>query len=305
MLRQLIPVLGLTLVVDFAKSAFPRTSMLSSRFKNRLLAAFAIFFALNPFSANADLFTTCGVDLGAAGRTKSWAIFSLGGGITTAADATGSSYIGGDVGAAGNGNVNLGGNAILDGDLYYHTPGVLRVKGNSRITGTTHQNAATDALLNQGVIDAMNASTAAWNHAISPQYAGFALKKNKNNFLTAAPGECVVLRLTDFVLTSGTLTLTGSANSAFIINVTGQFSLSNHSNIILAGGITWDSVLFNVRGSGSTVSLSGQSTLNGILMANNRTVNLSGGSTVNGEVIANSVSMSGGSRVVRPPVASP
>lgn len=279
--------------------------MHSPRFRSRLLAGCAVLFALNTFSAKADLFTTCGIDLGAAGRTKSWAIFSLGGGVTTVADASGSSYILGDVGAAGNGNVVLDGNATLDGDLYYHTPGSLQVKGNSRITGNRYQNAAADALLNQGVIDATNASNMAWGKPISPQYSGFSLKKNKDNFLTGAPGECVVLRLTDFVLTSGTLTLTGSASTAFIINVTGQFSLSNHADIILAGGITWDNILFNVRGSGSTVTLSGQSTLNGILMANNRAVNLTGGSTVYGEVIANSVSMSGGSRVIRPPVASP
>lgn len=279
--------------------------MLSSRLRTRILPVFAIVFALSSFSAKADIFTTCGIDLGAAGRTKSWAIFALGGNITTVADASGSSYIYGDVGAAGSGNVTLDGNATLDGDLYYHTPGHVTIKGNSRITGVTHQDAATDALLNQGVIDAMNASNDAWTHPISPQYAGFTLRKNKDNFLTGAPGECVVLRLNDFVLTSGTLTLTGSANTAFIINVTGQFSLSNHAVITLSGGVTWDNVLFNVRGSGSTVTLSGQSYLQGYLLATNRAVNLSGGSLVRGEVIANSVSLSGGSAVVRPPVASP
>jgi hypothetical protein len=279
--------------------------MRCSRFRSRFLPAFFIVFALSAFSAKADLFTTCGIDLGAAGRTKSWAVFALGGGVTTVADASGTSYIEGDVGAAGNGNVTLDGGAVLNGNLYYHTPGTLKVKGRSLITGTTHHDAASDALLNQGVIDANNASTAAWNHAISPQYANFTLRKNKDNNLFGAAGECVVLKLTDFILTSGTLTLTGSTNTAFIINVTGQFSLSSQSSIILAGGVRWDSVLFNVRGSGSTVTLSGQSTLNGILMANNRAVNMSGGSTVRGEVIANSVSMSGGSQVIRPPVASP
>lgn len=279
--------------------------MFCSRLRGRSLPVFAFVFAISSLTAKADLFTTCGVDLGMAGRTKAWAIFSLGGGVTTAADASGTSYIRGDVGAAGNGNVTLDGNAVLDGDLYFHTPGTVRIKGNSRITGNQYQNAATDALLNQGVLDAIAASNDAWNHAISPQYAGFTLKKTKDNFLFANANECVVLRLTDFILSSGTLTLTGSANSAFIINVTGQFSLSNHAQINLAGGLTWDSVLFNVRGSGSTVTLSGQSLLQGYLMANNRTVNLSGGAGVYGEVIANAVSMSGGSWVVRPPVASP
>jgi hypothetical protein len=278
-----------------------------SSLKNRLLIGTLLLSSLGVFEAKADLFSTCGVNLGAAGRTKQWAIFTLGAGVTDTDELSGNDDITGDVGVAGSGDINLSGNVIIHGSLYYKTGGKLKMTGNSKITGGTYQNAGSDALLNQGVIDATNASNAAWAHAVSPQYmskTSIRLSSNQSLTLTGAPNECVVLRLTDFVLTGGTLTLSGSASTAFIINVTNQFSLTAASKIVLSGGVTWDSVLFNVRGSGSDVKLDGQSTLNGILMANNRTVQMAGGSKVIGEIIANKVKLTGGSSVVNPPVTS-
>jgi hypothetical protein len=68
--------------------------------------------------------------------------------------------------------------------------------------------------------------------------------------------------------------------------------------------LTWDDVLFNVVGNGSEVKVSGQSILNGVLMANNRTVDLSVGAIVNGEVVANKIKLSGSSVINHPPVIS-
>jgi hypothetical protein len=114
-----------------------------------------------------------------------------------------------------------------------------------------------------------------------------------------------VLKLQNFTISSGTLTLQGSSSTNFVLNVTNQFSLTNHAQIILAGGVTWDNVLFNVVGTaGGNVTLAGGSTLNGVLMANNRTVDLSGASVVNGEVIANKIKLSGSARIIHPPVTS-
>jgi hypothetical protein len=52
------------------------------------------------------------------------------------------------------------------------------------------------------------------------------------------------------------------------------------------------------------VTLSGASTVNGIILATNRNVKLTGDSTVIGEVIAKGVSLSGSSQVINP-LASP
>src|ERR1051325_4947760 len=137
-------------------------------FRSRVLPIFAALLAASAVPVHADLFS-CGIDLGAAGRTKNWALFSLGGGMKDD-DLTGQANVYGDMGAAGNGDIDLTGNAILHGDLYYHTPGQLKLKNSGQITGATYQNAASDALLNQGVIDAMNASNAAAAMASTPSY---------------------------------------------------------------------------------------------------------------------------------------
>jgi hypothetical protein len=68
--------------------------------------------------------------------------------------------------------------------------------------------------------------------------------------------------------------------------------------------LTWDDVLFNVVGNGSEVKVSGQSILNGVLMANNRTLDLSAGAIINGEVVANKIKLSGSSVINHPPVIS-
>jgi hypothetical protein len=101
------------------------------------------------------------------------------------------------------------------------------------------------------------------------------------------------------------LTLQGSATTNFVLNVSNQFSLTGGSKIVLSGGVAWDCVLFNVVNTGSDVKVSGQSILNGVLMANKRTVELSAGALVNGEVVANQIKMSGSSEIIHPALSSP
>ena len=130
---------------------------------------------------------------------------------------------------------------------------------------------------------------------------------NSQNYMTVigAPGETVVLSLKNFCLRGGSsLTLEGTATTTFVINVNKKFSLSGNSHIDLAG-LQWNQVLFNVVGKGQRVSLSGNSILQGILMANERRVELNGHSTVSGEIIANRLKLRGSSRVLHPAVVSP
>src|SRR6202012_1077875 len=97
----------------------------------------------------------------------------------------------------------------------------------------------------------------------------------------------VVLNLQDFVLTGGTFTLQGTATTTFIINVSRNFSIDNAS-VVLSGGLLASHVLFNVKGSGSQVSIDQNTKLSGVLLAYNRKVDVAGGK-VYGRVIANQV----------------
>lgn len=240
-----------------------------------------------------------------------WGAFSLGGGITetdTIDQFTGTTDIFGDVGVAGDGNITMNGSATIHGDLYYRTPGTLTLKGNAMITGVKHHDASSDAQLDNGVTEATLTSDDAFSRPVTPTYAtttNIQLSGNQNFTISGAPFQTVVLKLQNLTITSGTLTLAGTITTNFVINVTNQFSLTNHAQIILSGGVTWDNVLFNVRGTGSPVTLDGQSILRGVLMANNRTVSNGGGSLVYGEVIANKVTLSGSAQIQHPAITSP
>jgi hypothetical protein len=196
------------------------------------------------------------------------------------------------------------GNATIHGDLYWRTNGTLTMSGNSNVTGTKRHNASSDSILDNGVNEANNTSFHAGNLASTFPYAG--LTSIKSSMTINSSGGLTVLNLTDIILTSkSVLTLNGSASDNFVINVSKSFSLTAQSKIVLTGGLGWDDVLFNIKGTGSDVTLDGQSSVTGIIMANKRTVSNTGGSTVFGEVIANKIKLSGSSQIIHPPITSP
>jgi hypothetical protein len=275
-----------------------------------LLIALALPFFLGSFSVQANLSSVFGP---AATDLMKWGVFSLGSG-NDADDFSGQTHICGDVGVAGNGNIKMSGTSTIDGDLYYRSNGTLTRTGSATITGATIHNMAGDNALdftagNATTIDnqafALNDSG---NYTVNGQPGPLTnVNGNQNTILMAnAPGTNVVLKLTNFIRNGGTFTLSGSSTNNFIINVSKQFSLSGSSKIVLSGGVTWDNVLFNVHGTGSDVTLNGQSTMAGILMATKRTVNISGTVIIGqnqtggpfGEVVGNKVVLSSGARII-------
>ncbi len=86
------------------------------------------------------------------------------------------------------------------------------------------------------------------------------------------------------MLNGAAVTISAPPNSSFLVRIHGKLTLDGGSSIVLAGGISPDKVLFDVLGGGADVSLTGKSTLAGILLAVSRNVSLSSG-VVSGEVI--------------------
>lgn len=267
--------------------------------RNRILTAILIFASLGAFSAKADL-DSCGVHLGAAGPGQ-WAVFTLGSGVNPNVNMTGQSSVVGNVGAAGGGNVVLGSSqATIHGNLSYRSPGTLNNLGT--ITGSLFQDPETDAFLDGAANDALNAFDQAFgltvNPGVTPPYQSLTnVKLSSGQNITIAGSGRVILSLNNFMISSGTFTLAGTAGTCYIINVSNQFSLSNSARIVLGTGILPQDVLFNVRGTGTQVNVGGNSQFNGILLATQRTVSITGSASVTGEVIANSVNMSGQSSV--------
>ncbi len=235
------------------------------------------------------------------GDLERWTVFSLGDG-NNFSRAFGQALIDGDLGLAGNGNFLMGESATVNGDVYDRSNGTVLTFQHAVISGSIFHNQ--DALLDNGVNEALAASTHAFS--LTPNRPNTSIKSlgNEAITITGAPGETVVLSLKNFILRdNSSFTLQGTATTTFVINVNKKFSLSGNSHIDLAG-LQWNQVLFNVVGTGQRVSLGDSSIFNGILMANDRTIKLKGDATVSGEIIANRLKLRGSSRVLHPPILS-
>jgi hypothetical protein len=262
-----------------------------------ILTITASFILLGVARAHAEV-----ADVIPLGDLERWTAFSLGDG-NNFSRAFGHSLIDGDFGLAGNGNFLMGGHATINGDVYDRSNGTVLTFQHASITGSIFHNQ--DALLDNGVNEAIAASAHAFS--LTPNRPNTSVKLLGNHALTitGAPGETVVLSLKNFILRdNSSFTLQGTATTTFVINVNKKFSLSGNSHIDLVG-VQWDQVLFNVVGTGQRVSLGGSSVFNGILMANDRTIKMKGDATVFGELIANRFKLRGSTRVLHPPIISP
>ena len=275
------------------------------------------------------------VDLNTAGGSGQpgrycWAIFALQGGVTiTSPSVPGLSNVIGNIGIAQSGTLTTSNAFLSSASTVYLRTGAVPSNTGSTIVNPILQGPAYDAILGNpvsgAVLAANNAATAA--SSMSTQTTGLSLSGpfptpplltndsfvdtgsivfgSTSGTINGAPGGTYVLNLTNLVLSASTLTLTGDASTNYVINVSRFMSLSSGSKIQLSGGLQPQNVLFNLRNSASfDVTLSGASTVDGIILAANRNVKLTGASVVTGEVIARGVSLSGNSRVINP-VCSP
>jgi hypothetical protein len=228
-------------------------------------------------------------------NTGSASVFTV---LTSSSDwIRGGSVLQGDIGID-QGKFTLSGGSDVFGDVVYHTGVVLDTSGGS-VHGRTFSD---DPLIDSALMDAQMLSDAAFAESVTPRYATLNSVNLNHGSLTITGGanEKVVLSLTDFVLTNNSiLTLSGTATTSFIINVTDTFSLRSNSHISLVN-VPASNVLFNILGTGSTVWLRGGSTMPGTLLALHRRVRIRGGSQVVGRVIANQVRITRHSSVLTP-----
>ena len=259
------------------------------------------------------------LDLGFAGRTHRWSIFTYGAGTSsspfTALDVSGSknavSDVDDDVALAGSySRLNVSNYGIVSGDRYEQKTSSETKSGNGFIGGLRVSDNSTNTLLNGGIASLQTVSNNAFSNfnATSGSPANISLNGSSMTFSNNPFSGKYVMKLTNFVLNNNaTLTLNGVAGSAFIINVSNNFSLANGSKIVLTGGLTPSDVLFNVRGSSGTLSIASGSLFQGTLLAynatssNQRTLTISGANTLtNGELIANKVVVNDGAHVKKP-----
>ncbi|MBC8095077.1 MAG: hypothetical protein H7Y43_04625 [Akkermansiaceae bacterium] len=271
------------------------------------------------------------IDLGNAGRIYKWAALSRDGNVsaTTSSNTSPANIdFDGNVGIWGSSaNLYLS-NSRIQGNVFIRTGGTTNFSGSGGLSGTISQNAATNTILSTAAthIDTLSNNINSLTKTTNFSLSGFmnntpsALTKiiaagsgdNTSSINLTINGTVnnplnnpIVLKLSDFILNEGggtQLTLVGTAMTKFIINVTGQFSLSGSADVLLSGGLLAGNVIFNSTGSGGA-GLGGASTLKGILIAKNGTASLSGASTITGQVIGKTIALSGGSKIKKPVVS--
>ena len=283
-----------------------------------------------PAFATDGIYPKFGLDLGYAGRigymggtTPEWAIYVYGAGtpssrfnaldISSPPDATGL-QVDGNIALAGvYSTLTVSGHTSINGDRYEQTTSTESIHSTGTITGSRFSSSTINSQLNSGVTSLKNVSIAAAGlTATAGSPTSLNIGKNQSRIFDNTPfGGKYVMNLSSFVMgggngSGGTLTLKGAAGSAFVLNISGAFSLGGNAKILLTGGLTVSDVLFNITGSNSTFSIGGDALFNGTLLAYNssgaqRTLQITGHNTqINGELLANKISLQSGAHVKKP-----
>jgi hypothetical protein len=289
-----------------------------------------LFGALPAFATD-GIYSKFNLDLGYAGRigymggtTPEWAIYVYGAGtassrfnalnISSPPDAT-DLQVDGNIALAGvYSTLTVSGHTSINGDRYEPTTSTESIKSTGTITGSRFSSGAINSDLNDGVASLKNVSMMATGRtATADSPTSLNIGKNQSRIFDNTPfGGKYVMNLSSFVMgggnngNGGTLTLKGAAGSAFVLNISGAFSLGGNAKILLMGGLTVSDVLFNITGSNSTFSIGGDALFNGTLLAYNssgaqRTLQITGHNTqINGELIAYKINLQSGAHVNKP-----
>jgi len=199
--------------------------------------------------------------------------------------------VSGNFGIGASGSLKFSGTNNIAGNLYKDSG--VKTSGSARIAGST---------ITQSMTSVMNDATAASQDAAALSRTaglvdqGGSISVNGGNITIKAVTNLSenVLDISSLSLVNGTITFddNGYTGAKFIINVTGGFSVrssgSKSSAIQGINGASASDIIFNVEGTGSTVSLTGNSSNSviGTILAPQRSVSLSGGGTLTGALIA-------------------
>jgi hypothetical protein len=171
------------------------------------------------------------------------------------------------------------------------------INGNFSFVGTAQTNLGSGALNGSKIANDANVSSA--YNTISNLSTTFAAEAGKSfvagaQTLTASSGtqdgagNFVFTTMAQNFLSSGALTISGSATDYVVINVTGNNNVQLKTLLNLTGGITDDHVFINITGSGQQVGgNTNGGVVNGIFVALDDKFNIDN-TTIDGRVIGGS-----------------
>ena len=200
------------------------------------------------------------------------------------------------------GTVSIGGPSVFTGKLH----GERTDQGEDGVDQTsTLNNALSDAASLSAAAAALAPSSSSTYSVTQGSFTqGQSVSiNNPNDDITISDrtpfNHTIVLSINNFVLNNGTFTLSGTAHTTYVLNISGQFNINN-STIVTTGGLLASHVLYNFTGSqqsAGTITMQQGTSLTGIVLATNRQVDLSGGK-IFGRLVAEQLTLTSGGQVV-------
>ena len=197
------------------------------------------------------------------------------------------------------GNLGTGQNAIINRTTTTNTVTGKAYLDSGYTTSGTGSISVTGGIVTQSMTQALADATTASNAAAAlTATAGLQSQGTAIN-ITSTPSSLAikalsngenVLNISSLSLANGTLTFddNGFTGAKFIVNITGNLTVSAASTIKGITGASGADVLFNVTGSSSTISITGNSTnqIIGTILAPKANVTVGGGGTLTGNIVA-------------------
>ena len=200
-------------------------------------------------------------------------------------------------GGSGN-NLNINGGAAVNGNVCVSSGQQLNLGGGAKVGSTagtdnvvsgiiyTDPNAAGIKLngqnpasvvvkdLSQAVNDAFAANTAA--AGLTPTQNFNDIDVGAGTFTINGNGGLNVINVSNDIKLhgSGILALSGGANDQFVLNITGTYTQSSTSNVVLQGGVSRSNVLWNFIGTGQGANIGGSGVTRGIFLSPFRDFNM-------------------------------
>jgi hypothetical protein len=232
------------------------------------------------FSAGVLATSTCAAntvpDLGSA---SNFALLGLNNANYTIQSA---STVNGTIGIASGGTVTIQ-NGTVKGSAIQASAGQITNNGGS-ITGGIVTSSSTMSAANTG---AMNAFSTATSPSNVPNQTFSTISLSNSSTTINGNGGLNYIDIGTLNLSNSSLTLHGTASDVFVLRVSGNFTMSGSSSLLLSSGVTAEHVLIVFTGSGQTINIGiGSNTVNGTLLAPTANTNwqLASG-TFNGEII--------------------
>jgi choice-of-anchor A domain-containing protein len=202
--------------------------------------------------------------------------------------------VSGNIGIGTGDNINLTGNLAVGGTAYADS-GVSVTGGGSYSASGGIVTQSMTSIISASAVASSNAGALAGTTGMIDQGGSISISGNGNSIVIKAVTNASenVLNISSLSLTNGSITFddNGYTNAKFIINVTGGFTVGKNAVITSVTGVNAvgaGDVIFNIEGTGSTVSLTGNSSTSiiGTILAPQRNVSLGGGGSLTGALIA-------------------